>query len=102
MIETGDLSFDRADDANIPVDIWLTQTINGDGDWELSAANYMPRRQRIVPDAYYARSSDREDLNRIIRNKIIPLYKAALLQLEKMLEEPTAGNLYYWSNSPYS
>jgi len=65
IFENGECSLSRIDDANIPVDIWLTnaqkkaedneETLDPDirdaGGWTLTAANYCPRKGRACEDA---------------------------------------------------
>lgn len=110
----GEASFDSADDANIPVDIWLrpiekeyqrVEEIYGEDDsppvrftptWELKASNYMPRRAAVEEgEAFYAVADNREELIDIVKNTIIPIYKKALVKLERICEG-TEDNLYYW------
>lgn len=89
------MSFDSADDANVPVDVWLMAPEAGEDEWELRAANYMPRKDRVQPEAYITRSTSKEELQSIVRDKILPLYRIAVAKLEAI----TTGDddhLYYW------
>jgi len=102
MYDAGDCSFDSADDANIPVDVWLSLTEDDDsfkneGKWRLHASNYMPRRARVDDSAYCVYSDNKEELDAIIREKILPLYKRAMNLLEGMCSSTEGGSLYYWS-----
>lgn len=97
--ETGEISFNDADDMNIPVDIWLDK----DGDlFTLRAGNYMPRKGLVVECSYEAKSPNLKDLQTIIKDKILPLYENAKVKLSKMVEASTdevsqdSLNLYYW------
>lgn len=62
IIENGECSLDSIDNANIPVDIWLTNAkkkaedsgekldpdIRDAGGWTLTAGNYCPRKGRAL------------------------------------------------------
>lgn len=101
MYDDGDCSFDSVDEANIPVDVWLSLTSEEDenrekGKWCLRAANYMPRRGTVSSDAYSVYSDNKEELNAIIREKILPLYRKAMDLLENMAFSSKGGSLYYW------
>lgn len=94
--ETGEISFEEADDANIPVDIWLEQDLETNK-WKLWANNYMPRKARLSGEASYEALADtREELEDIIKKKIIPLYEVALQKLQAICKRK-ADNLYYWT-----
>lgn len=101
MYDAGDCSFDDADDANIPVNVWLSLTDEDEenkerGKWQLHAANYMPRRDMVSDEAYHVYSDNKEELDTIVREKILPLYKRAMNLLEEMCSNPEGGALYYW------
>jgi len=117
MIEIGEMNWNGANEANIPVDIWLSKypseepesdEFNYDGkiyNYCLKAANYMPRKDRIAEEAYIALSDDLEELQNVIKNKVLPLYKTAVNVLEHMatlknFKETKYGlvafSLYYW------
>jgi hypothetical protein len=92
------MSFDSADDANIPVDIWLHAPDEECPSWRLLAANYMPRKGCLHPHGYEVRADNREELNAIVRDKILPLYRVATAQLEA-IANGEADHLYYWQFS---
>ena len=99
--EKGERSFSEANDANIPVDVWLTETENDEtgenaGTWTLCAANYIPRRGEVTKDAYKAVSEKREELVELIRQHILPLYETAVKKLQAVCDGG-AQDLYYWS-----
>lgn len=106
-IETiGDMDFDSADDANVPVDIWLTEEKDDDdkptGFWRLKASNYMPRKACIGSE-FAVRSRNMKALQRIIRDKVLPLYAVAIGRIsemsgvsEEVVRLPGAPSLYYW------
>lgn len=88
-------NLDTADDANIPVNIWLYKEEEEEDIWRLKADNYMPRRNCVATDAYLAESKDRKELTDLIEIYILPLYKTACKKLEKMVTGEE-DNLYYW------
>lgn len=95
--ERGECSFSGADDANIPVDIWLC---NEDGAWKLTASNYMPRKGRIATEVYEATAPTREELAILVRERIVPLYRNALAALQA-IGDGTLDHLYYWTPAPH-
>jgi hypothetical protein len=110
MIESiGDLDPDIADNANVPVNVWLMQiTENGAGDslcrsdadpdwatWVLTADNYMPRKARVTQDAYRIVATSREELAAIVRDSWMPLYELAAGVMREICEG-TQTHLYYW------
>jgi hypothetical protein len=114
MIENrGELEIRNADDANVPVDIWVSQINNdsfnngyGDkisqddiGKWELHANNYMPRRASLAEDcdAYFIVADTKEEIAELIEKYILPLYRVAIEVLTDMAATGK-GHLYYWEN----
>lgn len=106
--DQGDISIEGADDANVPVDIWLTQIADDAEDedrgrrgwWRLRANNYMPRKGYLGGEhSYLAISKDREVLAALVRVHWLPLYQTAVKVLTEMKpnEEGTAC-LYYWQD----
>lgn len=95
--EIGDMEFSSADNANIPVDIWLEQENEGPykGKWSLSAANYMPRKAAVGDEAYKAIADTREELVALIKEHIVPLYERAMSHLQSMING-SGKSLYYW------
>ena len=105
--DLGDIQIERADDANVPVDIWLTQIDKDDdaaedgraGWWQLRANNYMPRRAYLGGErSYYAVSKDREVLAALVRKHWLPLYQIAVDVLTELRpNEDGNARLYYWT-----
>jgi len=94
MILEGEIDF-LCNDANIPVDIWLTKESEKHA-WQLTADNYMPRKGYLAGEnTIKIRATTREELAEIVREKIIPLYESALKQLN-LIVEGKAKSLYYW------
>jgi len=99
--EKGEIPFGEADETNIPVDVWLTETENDetgakDGTWTLRAANYMPRRGAVVGGSYEAVSDKREELVELIKQHVLPLYETAVKKLQTICEGGAQDHLYYW------
>jgi len=112
MIESlGELEF-PADDANIPVNIFIEEVdakgcalpeettitdfeVTGQKYWRLTADNFMPRRTTINQDAYQYVATTREELNDLVKREILPLYQVAL-DLVKDMSEGKQNLLYYW------
>lgn len=85
-----------ANGSNVPVDIWLTHDEETDT-WSLRWACYMPRKAAVWSDDddLEIKAETREELAAIIRDKIVPMYKAATEQLRKIVAG-TEKCLYYW------
>ncbi len=96
---TGECSFDDVDDANVPVDIWLSEEEDDDGNktgfYTLKAGAYMPRKGIVRESLFEVRSKNPEALRKIVREKIIPIYQTALAKLEA-IANGKSDNLYYW------
>lgn len=92
-------SFDDVDEANIPVDIWLTEEEDDEdkktGYYTLKAGNYTPRKGMVSENLFEVRSKNPEALRKIVRDKIIPIYKTALAKLEA-IASGKSDKLYYW------
>jgi hypothetical protein len=113
MKNTGEMSFENADDANVPVDIWLTEVDQTDDEcykqdengfdttesykFKLRASNYMPRKCRIAEDTYCVYADTREELAAILKKNVVPLYANAAKKIEAMMAG-AGDNLYYWSS----
>ena len=100
MQDVGDIDFGSADDANVPVDVWLKEEsdnidVRDAGGWRLSAANYCPRKDNVYEGAYEVWGT-REELVEVIKTKILPLYQTAT-DILQMMCQGTADHLYYWS-----
>ena len=94
MIEDeGLLEIKHANDANIPVNIFLKK--REDGKYELLADNFMPRRCTAQSDCYHAISDSLKDLQELIKKHVLPLYQTALMKVSYMAEKGE-GSLYYW------
>ena len=107
--DLGEIPIEGANDANIPVDIWLKKIKEDDdegdrqhaGMWRLTADNYMPRKSRLSGEgSYKAIAEERETLVELIHKHWLPLYKTAVEILTEMKPNETHDNgtacLYYW------
>lgn len=104
-------SFEEADCSNIPVDIWLTTSepndtiYNENGDeviipkYKLKASNYIPRKACVGENVFVAYSDNLKELQQLLKDHVIPLYKDALNKLEYISNTNEVNdntNLYYW------
>jgi hypothetical protein len=100
----GEISIEECDDANIPVNIFITtpeeNKENGETEkWTLHADNFMPRKGRCGGEtSYHIEADTREELNTLIAKYIIPLYISALNKLNGMAKG-TFTHLYYWNDN---
>ena len=85
--QEGECHVEEADDSNVPVNIFIS---NDDGKWECFADNFMPRKARVDQTGYRFTAPDRETCQAVVRKFWLPLYQAAVKQLEE------EGELYYW------
>jgi len=99
--ESGECEFQYADDANIPVGIFLSEMDDSDRDdcppdhkWQLNADNFMPRKG-LGEGAYRVTAPTREALVEVVRRYILPLYEVAMANLTAMIAG-TNDKLYYW------
>jgi hypothetical protein len=117
IFEVGELSIKYANDANIPVDIWLKKLDDKNEQaekypwnerpeeaqsctWCLQADNYMPRRSGLGGENSYLIFADTlEELQELVRKHILPLYQTAINILTNMASGNEPCKLYYWSKS---
>jgi len=94
---TGDMAIESANDANIPVNIFITRAgENVSHKWELSADNFMPGKNRAAEGAYCVEADTKRELLGLIKHYVLPLYKIALRQVEA-LAEGKVDCFYYWA-----
>lgn len=91
----GEMELSNADDANIPVNIFITWDEDMK-EWSLTADNFMPRRNRAVDNVYVYRGDDPEELRGLVKKYVLPLYEIAVAKLESMIEGKEES-LYYWT-----
>jgi len=89
----GELSFDEADSLNIPIGLALLEDRDENGNKTgytlLMADNYQPRRDRIDKGAFAVRSRDPKVLRKIVKEKVVPLYKESFKSVEDIAEGRT-------------
>lgn len=87
------------DDANIPVNLFITRvkTRQGGTKYKLTFDNFMPRKG-YASEGGIIRADQREELQQFIEEKILPLYKNAFLSVTA-LAKGQQNDFYYW-NSP--
>lgn len=86
----GDMGLEEADDANVPVNISISEPSESETSWELVAGNYMPRKNWIADGQYRYLADSREELMQLVQKYVVPLYECALSRLKAV------GELYYW------
>lgn len=85
----GEMELDGMDDANIPVVCFLLEPEEEGDFWTWTAVNFMPRKE-CCGGTWTVEADSKEELLEWIREKVVPLYAAALSNLEKF------GANYYW------
>lgn len=102
----GDILIDAANDANIPVNIWITLVSKAEQEgnsrlkkWRLEAGNYMPRKGCLSDGKYLVTSDDRDELVEFVQKYWLPLYENAILILKNLGTQGENGTscLYYWT-----
>lgn len=87
------MGFNHADDANVPVDIWLMP--RDDGKWILYASCYQPRRMQVLEHAFEFVADTRAECVKVLQEHVIPMYVLALNELHRIAAGAT-NHLYYW------
>lgn len=93
------MAFSSADDANVPVDIWLHAPDEERDKWQLTASNYMPRKGRLHPHGYSQTADSREELVALLTAHVLPLYRIAVAKIEGIVAG-TEDHIYYWNDKP--
>ncbi len=92
VTDRGEWPISKVDEANIPVNIVLSEPDEYQGKWLLLADNFKPCNSQVDIEIYEVEGESREDLQAVVTALIVPLYRNALHQLE------TNGHLFFWSN----
>lgn len=88
----GEMALKECDDANIPVQSFISSPEeSGDEYWHWTAANFMPRKLIAHDGAYEIRAKSREEIIKALEKYVIPLYQNAIDSLR------IKGSSYYWS-----
>jgi len=88
--DKGTIEIAGADDANIPVNSFLTEPDEESPKWRWTADNFMPRKGYVAKEQYEIEADAREPILEAVRKHVAPLYAAALENLN------THGACYYW------
>ena len=86
-LDEGNISIEACNEMNIPVDCHLYPVNNY---WVWTASCYQPRRGIIEDPAFEVKSKNKNIILKLIRKKVLPLYKVAIKSLNE------TGSLYYW------
>lgn len=106
MIEDrGELEIDAFDDANVPVDIWLTKLDLDSDDEEvaegfthvLRIGNYMPRKARVEGGSCEIFADNKEELQALVKDKVLPIYNKAIAKINGIIDGSNIS-LYYWND----
>lgn len=97
-------SFEAADAWNVPLHVQLRRelaegTEEPTGFWALTADWYTPRKDKLEKDWFGVRSTDPEALKRIVATRVVPIYEAALEDLQGIVSG-SQSSLYAWKVPP--
>jgi hypothetical protein len=103
--DIGELELEAANDANVPVNIFIEREEDDQGEktgkWILTADCFMPRKCVAADSAFKVEADSLEELQAVIRKHILPLYEVALANINDMLSatgaEADLPSHYYWS-----
>lgn len=87
--DTGEMSIEAANDANVPVVIFLHEPDRPNGLWTWTAINFMPRKE-CCGGSYKLEADTKEEIMDVVRRKVLPLYEVAATNLRER------GENYYW------
>jgi len=102
--DLGTICIEECDDANIPVNCFLTQIKPGDEDYAKKyhgwfawyADNFMPRKQTVdTGRAFEILARKKQTILSLVTKYVVPLYEAALANLK------SSGGNYYWKKSEF-
>lgn len=85
----GEMEIEEANEMNIPVCCFLSESEDGEG-WEWTANNYMPRKNHVSEAQYKVTATTKEEILQAVKKYVVPLYQIAVEALA------TSGELYYW------
>ncbi len=86
----GEIEIEDCDEANVPVNSFMSPPDEECEKWRWTAGNFMPRKGRVVSDQYEIRADSQDSLMAAVKKHVVPLYEAALENLK------TTGGNYYW------
>lgn len=91
--DLGEWPITKCDETNIPLNVVISEPDEFNARWILLADNFKPRNASIDIETYEVEADSKEDLLALVNELIVPLYKAAVHQLE------TKGTCFFWSES---
>ena len=91
--DRGEWSISKVDEANIPVNIVISEPDDYSTSWLLLADNFKPCNSIVDIEIYEVEADTKEDLMAVVRTLIVPLYRYAVDQLE------AHGHLFFWGPS---
>jgi len=89
--DLGEWPITKCDEANVPLNIVISEPDDYNARWTLLADNFKPRSAQIDIETYEVEADNKEDLLAIVNEIIVPLYEAAVFQLK------TKGTCFFWS-----
>ncbi len=90
--DAGESPISKVDEANIPVNVVISEPDQFNSKWILLADNFKPCNSNVEIEIYEVRADSREKLLAVIHSLIVPLYRNAVAQLEQH------GQLFFWSS----
>lgn len=87
ITDKSEVSLSCIDEMNIPITSFLSEVA---GKWEWRASNFMPRRGAIAAEQYFVVADTKEEIQKMLLEKVIPLFEAAIHNLKTDCEN------YYW------
>ena len=91
VTDRGEWPIRKVDEANIPVNIVLSEPDDYHGKWLLLADNFKPCASQIDIESYELEADSKEDLQAVVNAVIVPLYEAAVENLR------STGHLFFWA-----
>lgn len=109
----GECELEGHDDANIPVNIFITEIVDDDEryvpdpeeedealrsfnpKWALSADLFMPGKNRSFEGGVKYLADTKEELHELVKEKILPTYKIAMEAITA-IGEGARTSFYYW------
>ncbi|MEO0796017.1 MAG: hypothetical protein AAFX93_12685 [Verrucomicrobiota bacterium] len=94
--DLGELPITKCDESNVPLNIVISEPDEFNARWILLADNFKPLNATIDIETYEVEADSKEVLMEIVHEIILPLYQAAVFQLENR------GTCFFWSKDKVS
>ncbi|MGE9295673.1 MAG: hypothetical protein ACQKBV_05240 [Puniceicoccales bacterium] len=91
--DLGEWPITKCDETNVPLNIVINEPDEYNARWTLLADNLKPRNATIDIETYEIEADSKEDILALVHELILPLYRAAVHQLENK------GTCFFWSES---